>query len=196
MTTLGMGLLIYLKQSTNTVSWIFLCLVPGFGTGILFSAQGFAAQASVSNADLPFAGAMYSFFRAFGQTIGVAISGVIFQNVFKKKILNTAYAMNASAWSKDASAFVQVVKQWSTVGEEGVMKEVVVKAYVESLRFVWFIMCVLAAVAFLASVFWTKEISLERELETEQGFRYDNKKSENEKSRAIVSDEERALDSE
>ena len=58
---------------------------------MLFSAQGFAAQASASNADLPFAGAMYSFFRAFGQTLGVAISGVIFQNVLKKKILAIVY---------------------------------------------------------------------------------------------------------
>jgi len=58
MTMVGMGLIIQLKQSTNTVSWIFLSLVPGCGMGILFSAQGFAAQASVSNSDLPFAGAM------------------------------------------------------------------------------------------------------------------------------------------
>jgi len=62
-----MGLLVYLKQSTNMPSWIFLSLVAGTGTGMLFSAQGFAAQASVSNTDVPFAGAMYSFFRAFGQ---------------------------------------------------------------------------------------------------------------------------------
>jgi hypothetical protein len=46
------------KPATNTPSWIFLSLVGGFGTGMLFSAQGFAAQASASNADLPFAGAM------------------------------------------------------------------------------------------------------------------------------------------
>ena len=58
MTTVGMGLLISLKQSTSTPSWVFLSLIPGCGMGVLFSAQGFAAQASVSNADLPFAGAM------------------------------------------------------------------------------------------------------------------------------------------
>jgi hypothetical protein len=58
---------------------------------MLFSAQGFAAQASASNADLPFAGALYSFFWAFRQTLGVAISGVIFQNTFKKKIFDTVY---------------------------------------------------------------------------------------------------------
>ena len=176
LTTFGMGLLIYLKAYTNTASWVSISLVAGSGMGILFSAQGFAAQASVSNADLPFAGAMYSFFRAFGQTIGVAISGVIFQNTFKKKLLDTAYAVNADSWSKDASALVGVVKAMSVVGEEGILKAVLVRIYVDSLRTVWIVLCVLAGVAFLASVVFTAEISLERELETDQGFVFDNRK--------------------
>jgi hypothetical protein len=170
-----MGLLIYLKQSTNTPSWILLSLVSGTGMGMIFSAQGFAAYASASNADLPFAGALYSFFRAFGQTLGVAISGVIFQNIFKKKIRQTAYAANATEWSRDASSFVQVVKSWSQEGQEGIMRETVVTAYVDSLRVVWLVMCVIAGVAFTISVIFTKEISLDRDLETDQGFRYDMK---------------------
>lgn len=177
LTTLGMGLLIYLRESTNTPSWIFLSLVGGTGLGMLFSAQGFAAQASASNADLPFAGAMYSFFRAFGQTLGVAVSGVIFQNTFKKKLLLTAYSANADSWSREASSFVQVVKAWSADGEEGVMKRAVIEAYVESLRMVWIVMTTFAGAAFVASLLFTAELSLERELETEQGFRYNEKKS-------------------
>ena len=68
---------------------------------------------------------------------------------------------------------MQVVKAWNDIGEEGVMKEVVIRAYIESLRMVWCVTCVLAGVAFIASLVWTREISLERDLETEQGFRYD-----------------------
>jgi len=173
-TTLGMGLLIYLDQATNIPSWIFLSLVSGTGLGMLYSAQGFAAQASASAADLPFAGAMYSFFRALGQTLGVAISGAIFQNVFKKKILVTKYSTFADEWARNASSFVQVVKAWSDVGEQGMMKEVVIKAYIESLRVVWCVMCVLAGATFIASLVWTREVSLKRELETEQGFIYDD----------------------
>jgi hypothetical protein len=103
---------------------------------MLFSAQGFATQASASNNDLPFAGAMYSFFRAFGQTLGIAISGVVFQNIFKKKILATVYSVFADSWSRDASLFVQIVKAWSNIREEGVMKEAVIIAYIKSLRMV------------------------------------------------------------
>jgi hypothetical protein len=68
---------------------------------------------------------------------------------------------------------VQIVKAWSDIGEEGVMKEAVIMAYVESLRMVWCVMCALAGGASIASLVWTREISLERKLETEQGFRYD-----------------------
>ena len=145
--------------------------------GMIFSAQGFAAYSGASNADLPFAGALYSFFRALGQTLGVAVSGVVFQNIFKNKIEQTAYAANAAEWSRDASSFVQVVKAWSQEGAEGAMREVVVTAYVDSLRIVWLVMCVIAGVAFVASVVFTAEISLDRDLETDQGFRYDVKKT-------------------
>jgi hypothetical protein len=54
-----------------------------------------------------------------------------------------------------------------------VVKGVVIRAYVKSLHMVWCVMCVLARGASIASLVWTREISLERELETEQGFRYD-----------------------
>jgi hypothetical protein len=45
---------------------------------MLYNAQGFAAQASALAANLPFAGAIYSFFRALGQMLGVAIFRAIF----------------------------------------------------------------------------------------------------------------------
>jgi hypothetical protein len=165
-----MGLLIYLEQSTNTATWIFLTLVGGIGTGILFSAQGFAAQAPASDGDLPFAAAMYSFHRAFGQTLGVAISGVVFQNTFKKCIQTTLYSSFADEWSRNASAFVHIVKMWSHEGEEGLMREVAINADVESLRRVWIVMCGLGGLAFISSLIGITEISLERELATEQGF--------------------------
>lgn len=55
------------------------------------------------------------------------------------------------------------------------MREAVVTAYVDALQLVWLVMTVLAGTAFLASVFWTQEISLERELETDQGFIHERK---------------------
>jgi hypothetical protein len=56
------------------------------------------------------------------------------------------------------------VKAWSDIREEGVIKEVVIKAYIKSLRIVWCIIYVLASVAFITSLVWIREISLERKL--------------------------------
>ena len=69
LTTLGCGLLYLLDVNTTTPAWIFLNLVVGLGTGMLFPSMMFAIQASSTNADLAFAVAMFSFFRAFGQAV-------------------------------------------------------------------------------------------------------------------------------
>jgi hypothetical protein len=75
--TFGNGLLIYLKPDTKTVAWIFLNLVGGIGTGMLFPAMAIATQAATSSKDAAYATTIFSFLRAFGQTLGVAIGGVI-----------------------------------------------------------------------------------------------------------------------
>lgn len=74
LTTLGTGLLCLLDVNTNTVEWIILNLVGGFGIGVLFSAMSFAIQASASASgeDSGFAIAMFSFFRSLG-TVGPSI---------------------------------------------------------------------------------------------------------------------------
>lgn len=170
MTTVGLGLLVLLQKNTTTPQWIFLSLTAGLGTGILYSAQSFAVQASASNSDLPFAAAMYSFFRSLGQTFGVATGGAIFQNTFKHKLsLNPILGVKAGEWARDASAIAQIVK---SLPDNNRMKGDIVGAYVESLRMVWIVMCVLAGVALLLSLIFVKHISLDREHETEQGFRY------------------------
>jgi hypothetical protein len=45
--------------------------------------MSFAVQAPAFDGDLPLAGAMFSFLRSLGQTLGVAIGGNIFQNILK-----------------------------------------------------------------------------------------------------------------
>jgi hypothetical protein len=172
LTTVGLGLLILLQEITTTPQCIFLSLTAGLGTGILYSAQSFAVQASASNSDLPFAAAMYSFFRSLGQTFGVACGGAIFQNDFKRRLaLNPMLSVKATEWARDASAMVQVVKSFP----DDKMKGDIVAAYVDSLRMIWIVMCALASVAMLLSFIFVKDIPLDREHETEQGFRYEVK---------------------
>lgn len=176
LTTFGMGLLVLLKTETTTVSWIFLNLVSGLGLGILYPAMSFAIQAASTDADLPFAAAMFSFFRALGQAIGVAVGGSVFQNSMRKKLAASSLAIlrnNADAYSRDASSLIEVVKQLPLFSEERV---VLVHAYVDSLRTVWIVMCALAGLALVLAVVGTREEGLDRELKTEQGFRHEGEK--------------------
>jgi len=176
-TVLGTGLLYLLDVHTSTVAWIFLNLVSGLGTGMLFPSLAFAIQASASNADMAFAVAMFSFFRAFGQSIGVAVGGTIFQNQFKIKLLKyPSLASNAAEYSRDASSLVEVIKHMAP----GVDRTDLIQAYADSLKVVWLVMCGLAAVAMVAS-FLTEGLDLNRPLETEQGFQHKSKSADEEK---------------
>lgn len=166
LTILGSGLLYLMDVNTPTVSWIFLNLVGGIGMGMLFPSLNFGVQAATSNEDMAYAVAMFSFFRAFGQALGVAIGGTIFQNEMKKKL--AAYpllAAQASEYAKDASSLVQIIKAM----DDGLKKTQLIQGYADSLKIVWVVMCGLAFLGLCVSL-PIQALSLDRVLETQQGF--------------------------
>jgi len=177
LTVIGLGLLTLLKVNTSTAGWIFLNLVSGVGTGILFSSMAIAVQASASNEDQAFAVTMFAFFRAFGQTVGVAIGGVIFQNEMLKKLKTyPLLAARAVEYSADSSGLVQIIKTMP----EGPEKTQLKQAYTDSIRMIFIVICALAGVALVAGAF-TEKFSLDRQLETEQGYNGKARKEDEEK---------------
>ncbi|KAI8940027.1 hypothetical protein NX059_003749 [Plenodomus lindquistii] len=169
--TLGFGILIVLKPGTSTVSWIFLNLVGGFSTVILFPAMGLAYKHQA------YAANMFTFFRAFGHTLGVAIGGVIFQNQMKKKMLTyPLLAALADEYSKDAAGLVQIIKAMPN----GNMKDQTKESYTYSLKYIWVVMTVFAAVALFASIF-VEEYDMNGALEAEMGFQHEQKVADPEK---------------
>lgn len=169
LTTLGMGLLLLLKVNTTTVSWIFLQLVGGLGTGILFPAMALAVQASATAKDQAYAANMFSFFRAFGQTLGVAIGGVVFQNQMKKKLLTyPLLADMAGEYSKDAAGLVEIIKEMPA----GKMRDQLKESYTDALKYIWIVMLAFSAVAFIASWF-IEAYDMNGALETEHGFKHE-----------------------
>ena len=115
---------------------------------------------------------MYSFFRAFGQALGVAIGGAVFQNQIHKKLLRYPGSFSpalAAKYSKDAAGLVAVIQGFP----EGAQKREVIQSYADSLKVIWATMAGLAAVALILSV-WTEGLDLNRPLETEQGFLRDS----------------------
>lgn len=178
LTTLGMGITVLLDVETKTVEWIFLTLVPGLGLGILFPSMAFAVQASSSDADMAFAVALFSFFRAFGQSIGVAVGGVIFQNELRKELLKfPALVSLADEYSQDAASLVQIIK---AMPKDLPLRAQIVESYAQALQIVWAVMCAFAGLG-LVSSFFTRGLSLDRALVTEQGFLHDEKIPDEEK---------------
>ncbi|KAJ8114865.1 hypothetical protein OPT61_g3354 [Boeremia exigua] len=177
LTTLGMGLLIYLKVNTSTVAWVFLQLVGGIGTGILFPAMALAVQASAAAKDQAYAANMFSFLRAFGQTLGVAIGGVIFQNQMKKKMFTyPLLAEMASEYSKDAAGLVEIIKAMPA----GDVKDQLKESYTHALRYIWIVMLVFSGLALIGSWF-IKAYDMNAALETEHGFKHEESERDVEK---------------
>lgn len=176
LTVFGLGLLQLLKVDSSIPAWIFLNLISGLGTGVLFSAMAISVQAASTNENMDYAVTMFSFIRALGQTVGVAIGGTIFQNQMRKEILKyPSIAMHAVEWAQDASGLVPIIKAMP----DGPAKHDVKQAYVDALKMVFIVITALAAVAMFAS-FWTKALPLDRALETEQGFKNKEKVADEE----------------
>jgi hypothetical protein len=182
LTTLGSGLLLLLKPSSSIPAWVFLNILVSIGTGMLFPAMGLGVQAAGRPRDAGHAAAFYSFARVFGQSIGVAISGVAFQNQVKNKLLGYPdLAPFAMQYSKDATALVTIIKQMP----HGPTRSNLIQAYSDSLGSIWILMTALAAVGLVSSLF-IKGYSLTQEHETLQRFNGDAKVGDEEAGKGVV----------
>ncbi|KAE8372865.1 major facilitator superfamily domain-containing protein [Aspergillus bertholletiae] len=158
---LGMGLLSRVKADTSTLGCVFLMLIPGLGLGILFPGVIVAVQASATPGQLPIAVAMCSFFRSFGQSIGVAIGGAVFQNRMRANILTyPALASHADDYSKNAAEVVHIVRECP----DAMMKRDLQIAYSDSLRTVWAVCCAVLGCSMFLSAF-TQEYDLNRAMQ-------------------------------
>jgi MFS family permease len=164
--TLGAGVLWLLQPDTTVAQWVFLNLPIGVGTGMLFPAMALSIQAACEPALNGQATAFFSFLRGLGQAIGVAVSGVIFQNVFKNKLLDLpAFAPLAGEYSRDATIVVGIIKAMP----DGDAKTVLIQSYSDSLRIIWVSMLAFAAFSLLLSL-TVRGYSLNQEHVTQQGL--------------------------
>lgn len=177
LSTIGLGLMCLIKSTTSVAGWILLNLVGGLGLGVLFPSLGYAVQASATAENLAIAVAMFSFFRALGQAIGVAVGGVVFQNRMYTNLLKyPSLAPMADAYSQDAAGLVQVIKGMA----DGPVKVDLKNAYTDSLRIVWAVCCAISGIALLVSLL-TESYDIDRALETNQGLRGENGRETTEK---------------
>lgn len=167
LSTLGLGVMCLIDVHTSVPAWVFLNLVAGLGLGSLFPSLAFAVQASVKSEHIAIAVALFSFLKSLGQTLGVAIGGVVFQNQLRSNLMRyPALAPKAEEYSQDASGLVQVIKAMP----DGQNKAHLKQAYADSLRIVWAVCCAMCGIALFLS-FLTKGYDVNRKLDTAQGLR-------------------------
>ena len=167
LTTLGCGLLYLLDSTISTVPWVFLVLVSGIGIGLLFPSMSLAIQASAPQKDVAVAATLFTFFRAFGQTSGVAIGGVIFQNRMRAELESFPdLAQFAAQYSVDAVALVETLKKLPPHASQTLQLK---EAFANSFKTIWAVMCGLAGIAMIAN-FFVKGYDLNQEHKTDQGF--------------------------
>ncbi|KAJ0115846.1 hypothetical protein J7T55_004015 [Diaporthe amygdali] len=166
LTTLGAGLLLLLKPGTSTVAWIFLNIPIGLGTGMLFPAMALSIQAASEPGLNGEAAAFFSFMRTFGQAVGVAVSGVIFQNVFRRKLLELPdFAGVADQYSRDATIVVEIIKAM----DPGHQRSELVDAYNSALQGIYVSMIAFAGFCMVLSVS-VKGYTLQQEHVTKQAL--------------------------
>jgi ABC-type microcin C transport system permease subunit YejE len=168
LTTMGAGILYLLGPSTTVAQWVFLNLPIGVGAGMLFPAMALSIQAACEPRFNGQASAFYSFLRGLGQAVGIAVSGVIFQNVFRQRLAELpAFAAVAQEYSRDATIVVGILKAMPDDGSPE--KGQLVEAYAQALRTIWVSMVAFAALGLVLSLS-VRGYSLNQKHVTEQGL--------------------------
>ncbi|SPO02135.1 related to putative multidrug transporter [Cephalotrichum gorgonifer] len=163
---LGGGILYLMDRETSVPQWVFLNLPIGLGCGMVFPANGLAVQAASPPLLNGNAAAFSYFLRTFGQSIGVAVSGVLFQNSFRSSLEGVPeFAGSADRLSRDATVVVEVVQGMAA----GPSRDALIDAYNDGLRVVWNMLAIFAGVAMLLS-FTMWEYSLQQQHVTKQKF--------------------------
>ncbi|KAI9741736.1 MAG: hypothetical protein M1834_000122 [Cirrosporium novae-zelandiae] len=169
LTIIGTGIFCFLEKDSTTPQWVFITLVGPVGLGLLYPSLAIAIQAAATPEDLPAAASMFSFFRALGQTLGVAIGGAVFQNQMQHNLANspdTLLSTNAATYSQDASSLVEVVK----VMEASTTKTLIIEAYVDALRVLWGVMCAFAAIGGIVCLICVQDRMLNQTIQSDQAW--------------------------
>ena len=155
-----------LDPDTSVPAFIFLNVPVALGTGMAFTSMSLGIQAASRAQDAGHSITFYSFIRVFGQSLGVTIGGVGFQNQIKEKMTeHPSLAPLAGQYSKDATALVSIIQGM----KEGTEKKELVQAYADAIKMVCVVMAAPSGAVLVTTIF-VKGHSLDQKLETLQGF--------------------------
>ncbi|KAB8300445.1 hypothetical protein EYC80_000617 [Monilinia laxa] len=143
---LAYGLMIILDENSSTLRWVWIFIVVGFAHGLIMMPMIFGIQAMARSEDVAYAAAMYAFLRTFGQSIGVAIGGTVFQNLLTKHLRDAGLP---DSIGKDAEGFL---KELAMLPNSSPFKMQVKHAYGQAFHAVFGVMLAAAALGLICSL--------------------------------------------
>ncbi|KAJ7611710.1 MFS general substrate transporter [Roridomyces roridus] len=178
---LGLGLFITLDRNTSLGVIVVFQIIQGVGMGLLY-ALTFVVLAPLPVSENASAVSLLSFVRAFSQSWGVAIAGSVISN----KLASTLPSSILEQFDR-ASLVYGVIPEIAGLPEP--LQDQVKDVYVESIRVMWIVMAVLAAVGFL-TVLFMKDIPLSRTVDGKWGLKKPAEKGKTEKAEVGENSEE------
>ncbi|KAL4895396.1 putative MFS multidrug transporter [Aspergillus ambiguus] len=149
LSTLGFGLLCLLDVDTTIPQWIFLNIVPGIGVGLSVISVALAVQASAPAELVSLMVTIGTFLRSFGQSIGVAVGGAVFENRLRANLHQYPQLSHmANQYSLNAFGVIDLLRN-----SDEITRSHVRIAFVSSLQIVWAVCCGISGIALVSCLF-------------------------------------------
>ncbi|KAI0378986.1 major facilitator superfamily domain-containing protein [Hypomontagnella monticulosa] len=175
-TTLGIGLLSTMDETTYVAVWAVFQSISALGIGIVIDTLLPAFQAPVAETDQAAATAAWSFVRAFGSIWGVAIPAAVFNNRIDG-LLYTVSDPKARELLSYGGAYQEASASFVTQFSPDVQAEVRA-VYREGLKLVFLVGVAFSGFATLL-VLLEREVPLRQELDTQYGLQENTEKGSN-----------------
>ncbi|KAH7376170.1 major facilitator superfamily domain-containing protein [Plectosphaerella cucumerina] len=164
----GAGLLTLLDAESSTGHWVGFQMVFGFGLGVIFTTQLPAILASLDEADVATASAVWIFIRNLGSIWGTTIPAAVFNTRAEELAISLpeevrGLLVRGGAFEHATARFMNTFKE-----VPGVFSALL-EMYTASLRLVWQISIAFCGVGFLLC-FLMKNLELTSEHNTEWGL--------------------------
>ncbi|KAJ1881574.1 hypothetical protein H4R99_004641 [Coemansia sp. RSA 1722] len=149
--TAGVALLILLDENTTTGKSIGIMFLPGLGMGFMLQPMLLTLQTSIQGRDMATGTTLFVAIRSLGGSIGLAILQTVYNNVLKRRLDSIVLLYPQFVALIEAS-----VNNQSLIHGEGVpaaLRQDVTKAYVHSLRYVFYSTIPFAAMTLVLGLF-------------------------------------------
>ncbi|KKZ62105.1 hypothetical protein EMCG_03399 [[Emmonsia] crescens] len=192
--TIGTGLNALLKPHSSGGILYGIRVIMPMGAGLLFPTSAVAVQSVQKGDDVGIATSVQVFARSLGQTFGVALGAVIFQNEFDRRARQAMAAgglleSNPEMWihGSQADAAFGLIKSFPES-----VQEIYRHVYADSLRTIWYVLTGISGFAFLVSLAMRNE-SLNKEAKGRHQF--DHERGRGDDVEQVKKDNENEKDS-